>query len=224
MPFGKIVVDSMQKDLERMDAIANNLANTSTPGYRRMLRIDDGATFKAALDQQAGVYTETAAPLDVSIKGTGYFRVQGDDNRTLLTRDGQFRVGPDGSLLTASGLQVLGDGGPLRLDPTARVTVDQDGSVRQKGALAGRLQVVVPDTSSQLQPIGSGVYQVTVGGVNPAVGARLESGQLEQSNVNPLFEMTDYLAVGRSFEIGQKALLIEGDVKKRLVEDVGHSR
>lgn len=224
MPIGPVIVETMRRDAFRVDTIAHNLANAAVNGFKRTMVVDDGKTFQAVVDQMHGMARQTGRSLDMSIEGAGYFVVAAPDGRQLLTRQGSFRIGSDGTLQNSDGLKVQGEGGDLRLDPQQQATVDADGTIRQGSSLVGKLRMVVPENVQQLLPVGSASFQTPVNAnLQPATG-RVESSMLELSNVNPLNEMTDFLTATRAFEFGQKALQIDGDIRRKLTEDVGRTR
>ena len=147
------------------------LANASTPGFRaEMLAFravpvrGDGATTRAyalestvGYNEQGGPVQSTDRPLDVALKGNGWLTVQSLDGTEAYTRGGALEVSPEGQLVTASGLPVLGDGGPITIPANSTVEIAADGTITATGAngrpqQAGRLKLVTPET--KLQQIG----------------------------------------------------------------------
>ncbi len=212
--------------MHRQQLLANNLANASTPGFRAEL-----ATFRAvpvrgdgtssrvfALEATAGhsdapgPVTSTGRNLDVAVRGHSYFSVQGLDGTEAYTRAGALEVNPDGTLVNAQGLPMLGDGGPITVPPNAMVDVGEDGTVTarvsgQPGQALGRLKLVTPDDDNRLQRGGDGLFRGPLGDPLPAdAQARVQSGALEGSNVNPIEAMVGMIAVARQFEVQMRML------------------
>jgi flagellar basal-body rod protein FlgG len=138
-----------------LDTIANNLANSSTTGFRQLrLEFQDmlyqnlitpGAaqsqtTVSAGL--QVGLGTRSAAtevimtqgelnqtnnPLDLAIEGNGFFEVQRPDGTIAYTRAGQFYLNNQGTIVTTEGDPLL----PTITVPAnaAAITVTQYGVV-----------------------------------------------------------------------------------------------
>src|SRR5882724_535365 len=147
-------------------AVAQNLANVSTGGFRadlhafsavpingvgyatRVNAVANPAGFSAA----GGVLSQTGAPLDVAIRGDGWLAVQTSDGSEAYTRAGDLHLTADGVLTTATGLAVLGDGGPISVPPSENVSIGSDGTITvvpqgvgPKGAgPIGRLKLVNP--------------------------------------------------------------------------------
>ena len=135
-------------NMQKQDVLSHNLANVSTVGFRAELQATravpvrgDGATTRVyslettvGYDDAAGPVQFTGRPLDVAAQGKSWFTVQALDGTPAHTRAGAFTVTPEGVLTTHSGLQVLGDGGPITIPPGATASVAQDGTVSAKQA------------------------------------------------------------------------------------------
>jgi flagellar basal-body rod protein FlgG len=141
----------MTAQQQRLDTIANNLANVSTTGFKKSrdafqdlfyqqltgstvgeggLRLELGGGVKLAgveRDQAQGTLTSTGNPLHVAIQGDAMFVVETLDGEPVYTRDGSFTKDPDGYMVTASGMRVAGD---IQIpDDADQVTIDYDGTV-----------------------------------------------------------------------------------------------
>jgi flagellar basal-body rod protein FlgF len=218
--------------MQRQDSLANNLANASTVGFRAELQAfrsvpveGSGASTRVyALEStpgynpDAGPITTTGRSLDVAMKGNAWLSVQGLDGTEAYTRAGSLMTSADGTLTTAGGLPVLGDGGPIQLPPNSEVSIGQDGtvstSVNGRSTPAGRLKLVTPDAENQLVRGEDGLFR-SVGGDLPAdANARLQDGALEGSNVSPVENMVAMISAARQFEAQMKMLqTAEGNEK-----------
>jgi len=169
-------------------------------------------------DFTPGPLMQTGRPLDVAVKGQGWIAVQGPDGREAYTRGGSLKLGPDGALLTQSGLPVLGEGGPLNLPPDVELMIGRDGTISalQPGvspAVAeqvGRLKLVNPP-QADLARSDDGLFRLRSGAdaeADPAV--RLESGALEGSNVSVVDAMVRMIDLGRQFDT-QMSMLKHAD-------------
>src|ERR1700751_6496519 len=119
--------------LEQQAVVANNLANTSTTGFRAQLAtfravpmgfgdgssINDDTTRTFVLsstpgsDFTPGPIQQTGNPLDVAVQGPGWLAVQSADGNEAYTRQGNLHVDENGQLVTAGNLPVVGSGGPI---------------------------------------------------------------------------------------------------------------
>ncbi|MGI9218137.1 MAG: flagellar basal-body rod protein FlgF [Hydrogenophaga sp.] len=210
----------------RQQLLSNNLANASTPGFRAELATfravpvrGDGTTSRVfALEATAGhsdapgPVTNTGRNLDVAVRGSSYLSVQGLDGTEAYTRTGALEVNPDGTLVSAQGLPVLSDGGPLTVPAGAQVDIGEDGTVTarvpgQPGQALGRLKLVTPDDENRLRRGEDGLFRPVQGDtLNADATARVQSGALEGSNVNPIEAMVGMIAVARQFEVQMRML------------------
>jgi flagellar basal-body rod protein FlgF len=218
--------------MQRQDALANNLANVSTPGFRAELQAfravpveGSGASTRVyaletttGYDPSPGAITATGRNLDVAVSGNSWLTVQALDGTEAYTRGGALDVANDGTLTTRSGLPVLGDGGPLQVPPNTAVSVGADGTVSAKGAdgkttAIGKLKLVTPETP--LQRGEDGLFRAADGNPLSADGtARVQDGALEGSNVSAVGSMVAMISAARQFEAQMKMIqTADGDEK-----------
>jgi flagellar basal-body rod protein FlgF len=204
-----IAASGMLAEQVRQDQIANDLANSSTPGYKAdrtaqqgfgALLLRNSATGQTVGPQGTAVEVrtvqtdfspeparETGEPLDFAIVGEGFFAVQTAQG-VRYTRNGQFTADQNGRLVTPQGDQVLGrGGGPL--------TVGADGKVDPR-----QLELV---GLTNPRKDGDNLVTGTPGG--NATG-QVRAGALEGSGADPARSMVDMIASMRAFEAGQKVI------------------
>lgn len=235
---------SRQMTLRReLDIAANNIANADTTGFKveqlllgtevgnraRNDSIRPGASFVldrgVGRDFSQGSLQQTGRDLDFAIDGEGvFFKVQ-DGATEAYTRDGAFTISPEGELVTKGGLPVLGDGGPIVIDPAqGPITVADDGNISQNGIAIGQLGLARFDTLSVLSKDGDGLYRNASNAVPiDAAGAQVRQGMLEGSNVNPLVEITQLIEISRAYERATKMIENVTELSRRSVERLGKS-
>ncbi len=208
--------------------IAQNLANVSTAGFREDLHAFsalpvNGAGFQTRVNSVAqtvgfsslaGVKTQTGAPLDVAIRNDGWFAVQARDGSEAYTRAGEFHLTPEGVLMTADGLPVLGDSGPVTIPPSNTITVGSDGTIsivpqgvgpKGSGAVA-RLKLVNPPLA-QLVKGQDGLMRQKDGTPAPSdAKVAVDSGSVEGSNVNAARSLVDMIEASRIFDMQIKLM------------------
>ncbi|HEY6631201.1 MAG TPA: flagellar basal-body rod protein FlgF [Rhizobiaceae bacterium] len=219
MQDGLYVALSSQIALEkRLNTIADNVANASTVGFRATgVKFEDvvsGLTDKALsfvssgdtyISDTSGPLRETGNPFDFAIKGNAWFGIETPAG-TVMTRDGRFTLTENGELVTIEGYPVLDAGGaPIQLDPrNGPPRAGADGSLRQGDNLVGALGLYNFDPGPNFVRFGnSGI--VPAGEPEPVVDrldAGVAQGFLEESNVNPVLEITRLIMVQRAFENG----------------------
>ncbi|MDD4616972.1 MAG: flagellar basal-body rod protein FlgF [Alphaproteobacteria bacterium] len=228
-----LVLLSDQMALQRSaDIVANNIANSSTTGFKRQgvqfetylsrpsprqstAFVYDRATFR---DTTQGTTTTTGNPLDLAIQGNGYFQVQ-TPNGVQYTRSGAFRTDAQGQIVTSSGFPILSDGGqPVTLPEDARdVTISGDGTVTaQTGtttsrAQLGRIGVVTFANDQALQPTNANLLTTTQA-PTPVEGNPIVQGAIEDSNVKPVTEITDLIKIQRAYE--QATNMLSGESQR----------
>jgi len=203
---------------KRLNTIADNVANASTVGFRAtgvkfedvVSGINDEAlSFVTSGDTYIsntnGPLRETGNPFDFAIKGDAWFGIE-TPSGTVMTRDGRFTLTENGDLTTIEGYPVLDAGGaPIQLDPrNGPPRAGADGSLRQGENLVGALGLFNFDPGPNFVRFGnSGI--VPASEPEPVVDrldAGVAQGFLEESNVNPVLEITRLIMVQRAFENG----------------------
>jgi len=216
----------------QMDVVANNMANLSTPAFKgeQMLfsqylvhprgseplaYAQDAGTLR---DLRQGSLSSTGNALDFAIQGSGYFTVQ-TPLGARYTRNGHLQIDNQGQLITSQGYPVLADSGqPVVLPANTRdVTVAPDGtiSVSQAGSttqpILGKLQVVDFPAPLAVTPSANGLW-VTDQTPQPST-ATIQQGMIEESNVQPVVEITRMLEVSRAAG-GFKTFLDQEDQRR----------
>lgn len=214
--------------LQQQAAVSENLANTSTPGFRASLNtfravplVGEGLPTRtfvvdstAGSDFTPGAFQPTGRPLDVAVNGTGWLVVQGVDGKEAYTRNGSLQISSGGVLQTRNGQPVIGEGGPITLPPGDQLTFAKDGtiSIVPSGSQAstvtvvGRLKLVNPEPAL-LERGGDGLFKMKDGSVAPAdAKTEVVPGNLEGSNVNTVEMLVNMISLARKFDMQMKML------------------
>ncbi|MGB9660821.1 MAG: flagellar hook-basal body protein [Moorellaceae bacterium] len=238
----------------RQEVISHNLANADTPGFKAELaRLESfppfllsrmaGQSVEANIgdlypgvmvdtlvtDFRPGPLEETGRPTDLALvdnpeSAPTFFAVQvGEEVR--YTRDGSFRLGPEGILETKDGYPVLGQSGPVRVGE-AGWQVDARGGVWLDGALVDNLLVVTFADPQRLQKSGDNLFQAPpdLEATEVAEGTQVKQGFLEKSNLDVVRETVNMLAALRAYEAGQKLVQVQDDLLGKTVNEVGALR
>ncbi|KQM61709.1 MULTISPECIES: flagellar hook-basal body protein [unclassified Sphingomonas] len=220
---------AMRTQQQALEALANNIANVNTAGFKRArvrfadlsanvptvtgpatATADAGVRFDTQLtiDQQ-GEVQRTGRPLDVAIEGAGFIELMGPGGQTLLWRGGTMKVDADGLLASDGGL-------PLRAAVTipadaSDVRIARDGIVRAmlgdgtEAVELGRIELVRCDDPDTLVRLDGGVYRMTDDARGVAVdpgedgAGLLVQGAVERSNVQLTDEMVQLMLVQRAY-------------------------
>ena len=215
-------LSALRASMHRQAAIANNLANTNTVGFRAELSSaqalwvrGEGLQSRAlpseqvlAADMHEGTLTETGRPLDVAIKGDALLAVQAPNGEEAYTRRGDLQQSDTGVLTTGDGTIVLGEGGPITLPPADSIKIDGQGAIwivpeggdPSQPQEVDRLKLVSP-AGSQIAKGLDGLFRVKGGGALPSdPEAKVTSNALEGSNVDPTRALVDMIEASRSWD------------------------
>jgi flagellar basal-body rod protein FlgF len=225
---------------QALDTIANNLANVSTSGFRASHNVfssilatandnpltalnqdanEYGVMSGTQLDNAQGALVPTGNPLDLAIEGSGYFAVQTSAG-PVYTRGGNFRVSPQGQLVTSAGDQVMGDGGPITIvgEP---VSISTDGTISVNDAIAGRLKVVEFPPATALESAGGTYYKAPAGTAVTATNSKVRQATLESSNVNPVTSVVELITAQRQVETMRRVLsMFNSEMDKTAAQDL----
>ncbi|MES1202789.1 MAG: flagellar basal-body rod protein FlgF [Pseudomonadota bacterium] len=226
----------------RMEAVANNIANVATTGFKAdnfAFEMDEGAAHdsgkvpdirfvrEAGLvrDMTTGPIAHTGNPLDLAIDGPGFFSVQGQDGQTLYTRDGSFTLAADGRLMTAAGQPVLSESGaPLVFDLRGEEPViDKTGSISIAGVEAGKIGIFQFDAPEGLEKVGDNSYSAAGQTATPASDSRVIQGALEGSNVRAVVELTRLIEISRAYESAARMVNGDDDLRKNAIQVLGRA-
>jgi flagellar basal-body rod protein FlgF len=225
---------------QALETIANNLANLSTTGFRASHNTfssilattgnsplsvlnqdanDYGVLSGTRLDASQGALERTGNELDLAMEGPGYFSVQ-TATGPAYTRGGNFRVSPQGQLITAAGDPVLGENGPIPIVGTP-VSISADGTISANGAIAGRLKLVEFAPTVDLESVGGTYYTAPAGAAHAATDSQVRQGMLESSNVNPVTSVVELITAQREVETMRRVLtMFNSELDKTAAQDL----
>jgi flagellar basal-body rod protein FlgG len=206
---------SLSVDVQTLNAISHNVANSSTPGYRAERTVPSFASQvgqvgqpgqheqRVAVDQKDGPVTVTHRALDLALRGEGFFCVQRGE-QTLLVRAGSFRIDAEGRLVNAAGDQLLGVSGPLTLEKEG-VRIDAQGQIWDGANSLGQIKLMRVADASALQPVDGGFrYE----GEAAEWKGSVQQGALEHANVDVASESIRLMELTRHVESVQRAISI----------------
>jgi flagellar basal-body rod protein FlgF len=229
------------------DALAGNLANINTTGYKQ-----DVPTFRALqemalsrlqgapsrgttigslgmgtafdhtdTDMLAGPVVQTENPLDVAFIGGGFFTIQTPQGERY-TRDGHFHLQvvdkTTAYLANESGQYLLGQKGPINLAAAKEIVIDGQGNVLADRVAVDKLKLVDAPAAA-LKKQGGNLF--TIEGTPTAAKGVLRQFSLEQSNVNAIHSMVKMITIQRAYEAAQRAITSQDETLGKAVNEVG---
>jgi flagellar basal-body rod protein FlgF len=239
--------------MHELDIVANNIANINTTGYKsdnalfneflmprasdqsftgRDRRIDFVQDRASWLDMSSGAVEHTGNPLDVALEGNAFLVVQNAQGQQRYTRNGALSINSAGQLVTLTGDQVVGSGGPITFQSTDHdIVISSSGiiSVRQGNSTAdtlrGTLQLVTFDHPARLQKDGGSNFKAA-DGVNPnpaPANTRVVQGAIEKSNVNGVAEMSRMIEITRSYTDIANILQQQSDQRRNALSQLSQT-
>lgn len=230
-----------------VDAISQNLANATTTGFKAerpeftdLLYQDQARAGNNSTDQgtilpvgiQVGLGAKQVAishntgqgtvkgtenPLDVAIQGRGYFQVQLPDGTTAYTRDGSFKLSPEGIIVTNQGytvepaITVPNNAISMNVNSSGEVEVNLQGQTTPTSL--GQFQLAIFVNPNGLVQLGDNLLQESGASGTPIVNnpgldgtGTILQGYLENSNVNSVTEITNLIVAQRAYEMNTKVL------------------
>ncbi|MBK1878453.1 flagellar hook-basal body protein [Pelagicoccus mobilis] len=229
------------------NSIAQNIAQSSTPGYKKAtlsfegveagnvgIQNEFGKTLEHATLQTKGVgsvdftsgsIVHTNGDFDFAIEGDGFFEVRADDGQIVYTRDGQFKVNDQGELVTKQGFNVLDDTrNAIELDLTrGKLQAANDGTLRQNGIMVAELSIRgIKNPGDLIRSHGGFILPGGEQGVTRHLeNAFVRQGALEQSNVSATTEMINLISVSRSFQINQRVVQQQDQLLGKAIQSLG---
>lgn len=235
--------EGAQVQQQRLEVIANNLANVNTVGFK-----PDVASFKARLaeaiqvgdamhgdrslndvgggtnvhttttDFTAGRLQETGNPLDMAIISGGFFQVEDGQGEQFLTRAGNFSLDNQNRLVAQNGMRVLdAGGGEITIQPKVPYTISAAGELRQ-GGTSTPIGLVTPQSLGDLVKMGDNLFRplADVAPVQPQQ-REIRSGFLEMSGTNSTRQMMSMIETTRAFEANVRIIQSHDSMSSNLI-------
>ncbi len=222
-----ISAEGANAQAERLEVIANNLANVDTagfkpdvptfqarfaeaiqrgqaqPGSRSINDIGGGVKINGvATNYSMGELKHTGNDLDFAINGKGFFLIRGDDGQQYLSRAGDFALDTQGRLVTQYGHRPVLDqqGSEIQLSPNVPWSFSQDGFINQAGTIHA-VGLSQPESLDELMKIGNNLFKPN-GNVKPLELSErnIRQGYLEMSGASPVRQMMAMIETTRAFQ------------------------
>lgn len=221
----------MRAQIDSLNSIAQNASNANTVGYlqetsamssSQFLKILSDDSQQSGLEKMhnhalAGIHI-TKVNTDVGLLSDSWFAVIQND-KNLVTRNGHFRISPDGALMLGD-YQVMGESGPIAGLASSDFEVRADGSIYQNKKLIDRIRLVDVDPHAQLASLGQGVYEVDLPPSDSKAG-QVVQGALVGSNVNLESDMTKIIETTRHIEMLQRAMSAYDNILDTGINKIG---
>ncbi|MBT3623388.1 MAG: flagellar basal body rod protein FlgF [Gammaproteobacteria bacterium] len=209
----------------------NNLANISTPGFRKDLVAFSGtnasAEQKTTIDASSGVVSTTGRNLDIAVSDQGWLAIAAPDGSEAYSRRGDLRVDAFGQLTDGAGNAVLGNGGPIAVNDFSNIEISDQGfiSITPRGGDATEQQTIdqlklVTLNAADLAKGADGLLRLRnnqVADQDPTV--RVQSGALEASNVSSVEALVRMMDLARKYE-SQVKIMQHADQDQQALDSI----
>ena len=242
-----IAATGMLAQQTNVEVISNNIANMNTNGYKRqrtqfqdllyqdLRRVgtnssDAGTILPSGIQLGVGVRIAstyrvseqgsmilTDNPLDLGIRGSGFFQITMPDGNTGYTRDGSLQISQTGTIVTSDGytvqpgITVPSDALGVTINESGQVFAKIDGQVAESNL--GQIQMANFANPAGLENLGNNLLGETSASGAPTTGTPgsagfggLLQGFVESSHVDPVHEITDLITAQRAYELNSKII------------------
>jgi flagellar basal-body rod protein FlgF len=213
----------LRSRMETLDMLANNLANSTTGGFKL-----DREFYSLYVSSEAQASSPDPTTVPVIEKqwtdfSQGLLVNTGNNLDVALSGNGSFRLSPAGVLMTAEGYPlVTPEGKKIQAPSSSALEITPDGEVLQDGQSLGKLHLVDFPENTAIVKQGNNYFHLADSRIKatPVTTARVEQGKIENSNVSPAETAVRLVSVMRQFEMLQKAVSLGSDMNRRAVEEV----
>ncbi|MEI6558992.1 MAG: flagellar basal-body rod protein FlgF [Rhodospirillaceae bacterium] len=236
-----ISLSRMMSLRNKMDAVANNVANSGSTGFKQQRVLFSEVLRKTSMtekvslvhdramvrDMSEGPLSATTNPLDLALRGKGFFVVD-TLNGPHYTRAGRFQLNATNQIVDDDGLPVLDRGNrPITLPGgTTDIRIAADGSVFSNASPAapvGQINVVSFNNEQQMKETGGGLFITDEKPQAAPKDTRVIQGSIEESNVKPVVEITNMIDILRQYQGIQKVIDAEHDRQKTMIQKLGRT-
>lgn len=243
------VVSGSLAALRRLEITTNNLANVNTAGFKaqHLLVVSRNAegsdatgvgdapstpgpartaisdAYRSVTDLSQGPIRESGNPLDVAITGPGFFVVSTPSGERY-TRQGQFHLDGEGTLVTAAGDPVQGTGGDEINLPAGRIEIDRSGVISVNGSQAATLRLVRFPDPTAIIPEGATLFSARPDAAvieTDVAETQVLQGSIEAANVDAIKGLLDLIDVSRGYEAYMRAMTRVDGTVRTAVQQVG---
>jgi flagellar basal-body rod protein FlgF len=236
-PVAVAAASGLHSRMEALDMLSNNLANSTTSGFKldrefySLFQTEAGQGLQGSTlpviqkqwtDFQQGLLQPTGNSLDLALSGKGFFAANGPSG-TLYTRNGSFKLSPAGVLTTIDGYPVRAAGGStIQTQGEAPLDISQDGTVSQAGQVLGQIELDNFADPNVLTKMGNSYFKLSNPKIQPtaATDVTVEQGKIEASNVVAAESSVRLVDLMRQYEMLQKAVTMSANMNKKATDEV----
>ncbi len=216
--------DLIYDDQRRVGTNSSDVGTIVPTGIQIGLGVKTSGVYRS---HEQGTVTVTDNPLDIAIQGRGFFQIILPNGDFAYTRNGAFQLSPEGEIVTIDGYQVSpniavpDDAVEISINANGEVEAIIDGQIAPQNL--GQFDMVTFINPNGLKAIGDNLYEATEASGDPILDVpgvegfgTLLQGFLEQSNVNPISEITQLIVAQRAYEMNTKVITASDEMQQAL--------
>ena len=216
--------DLLYENLRRVGTSSSDAGTIIPTGVQLGLGVKTAGVYR---NHEQGTVSGTGNPLDIAIQGKGFFQIEMPSGDFSYTRNGAFQLSPDGEIVTIDGYKVSPgitipqDAVDVSINAKGEVEVTQDGQAAP--SKIGQLDMVNFINPAGLKAVGDNLYQQTAASGDPQTSVpgdvgfgTVLQGFLEQSNVDPVSEITGLIVAQRAYEMNTKVIKASDEMMQTL--------
>lgn len=206
--------DLIYQQLRRVGANSSDSGTIVPTGIQLGTGVKTAAVYR---NMSQGNVQSTEGKLDVAIQGDGYLQVQMPNGDTAYTRAGALQLNASGQVVTADGyllqpnITIPSDAVSVSIGNTGVVEVTINGQTTPQNV--GQIELATFLNQPGLEAMGNNLYKETNASGSPVTGnpgtdnfGTLLQGYLENSNVNPVSEITNLIVAQRAYDMNSKVV------------------
>ena len=222
-------INNATTQFDRLGYIANNLANFNTNGYKsvrfeQVLKEDGYLSASLRTDYRQGSLQITSNPYDVAINGVGFIPVVSPEGEIAYTRDGTFKQGKDGYLVTGDdwivgeGIQIPTNCYKFKIKSNGDVIAYETATSEPKKL--GNIPLVTFDNPEGLEQAGMNRLVPTEESGDAKLVKdhdRICQNNIERSNTNIYDSVSDMLRLNASMLASTRMLKVVDDMYNKAI-------
>jgi flagellar basal-body rod protein FlgF len=202
----------LSRSQRRLEVTTANVANMTTPGFKKQRVVETFAGTLAQLSGQSlpstnfsqGVLKATTGKLDLGISGQGFFQVRDSQGDTYFSRSGQFSLGIGGRVIDGRGMILQTVEGRDLILSSSDVQIVENGTVVDNGRPIARIGLFTPASRALMSAFSGSLFRASGVEMVEVETPVIKQGKLEGSNVDMSFEMTEIMSAMRQAETGSR--------------------
>lgn len=236
-PILNIGAAGLESSEEKVKALMNRMVNAETPGFKSsdvvirsfpleleaaQRRVDSMAPRVTGTyyNYLPGALIKTGRRTDLALGADGFFVVMCPWGEGY-TRDGRFIINKDGQLVSvAGGYPLVGQSGPLSVDPTSKIDITQEGEIKVDGVIIDRIRVVNFPNKQDLESVNGVVFKDPNNILIPSEveAPRIVQGYIEASNANVIEQMMELVYLSKLYSLNSKIVQTRDTALSRAVQ------